>query len=66
MSFLADVRENVYLCQKMKTSYMKNETMAKCKMRRLLKVVMLIVSVLTVVGCSNRGVRVSPKPVDAY
>ena len=40
--------------------------MAKCKMRRLLKVVMLIVSVLTVVGCSNRGVRVSPKPVDTY
>ena len=28
----------------------KNETMAKCKMRRLLKVVMLIVSVLAVVG----------------
>lgn len=45
---------------------MKNETMAKCKMRRLLKVVMLIVSILAVVGCSNRGVRVSPKPVDTY
>lgn len=49
-----------------KTNYMKNETMAKCKMRRLLKVVMLIVSILAVVGCSNRGVRVSPKPVDTY
>lgn len=49
-----------------KTNYMKNETMAKCKMRRLLKVVMLIVSVLAVVSCSNRGVRVSPKPVDTY
>lgn len=40
--------------------------MAKCKMRRLLKVVMLIVSVLTVVSCSNWGVMVSPKPVDTY
>lgn len=40
--------------------------MAKCEMRRLLKVVMLIVSVLVVVGCSNRGVMVSPKPVDTY